>query len=43
MPWRAIKFGVPFHVWLTSPASEIIDVTSAMSLGRPKTRKVRDD
>ena len=31
--------GVPFHLWLTSPAYEILDVTFAMNLGWAKTRE----
>ena len=31
--------GMPFHLWLTSPAYEILDVTFAMNLGRAKTRE----
>ena len=31
--------GVPFHLWLTSPAYEIIDVTYAMNLGQARTRE----
>ncbi len=30
--------GVPFHLWLTSPACEILDVTFAMNLGWAKNR-----
>jgi hypothetical protein len=30
--------GVPFHLWLTSPACEVIDVTFAMNLGTSRTR-----
>lgn len=30
--------GVPFHLWLTSPACEIVDVTFAMNLGWAKNR-----
>jgi hypothetical protein len=30
--------GCPFHLWLTSPACEILDVTFAMNLGWAKTR-----
>jgi hypothetical protein len=29
--------GCPFHLWLTSPACEILDVTFAMNLGWAKT------
>ena len=32
--------GVPFHVWLTSPACEVVDVTWAMNLGTVRTREV---
>ena len=31
--------GMPFHLWLTSPAYEVIDVTFAMNLGWAKTRE----
>jgi len=31
--------GCPFHLWLTSPAFEILDVTFAMNLGWAKNRK----
>lgn len=31
--------GVPFHIWLTSPAFEVLDVTFAMNLGWAKTRE----
>lgn len=31
--------GVPFHIWLTSPALEILDLTFAMNLGWAKTAK----
>ena len=31
--------GVPFHVWLTSPALEVLDITWAMNLGSAKTRE----
>jgi hypothetical protein len=31
--------GVPFHLWLTSPALEILDVTFAMNLGWAKSRE----
>ena len=34
--WRE---GLPFHIWLTSPALEILDVTFAMNLGWAKTRE----
>jgi len=30
--------GVPFHVWLTSPACEVLDITWAMNLGTARTR-----
>ena len=30
---------MPFHLWLTSPAYEILDVTFAMNLGWAKTRE----
>jgi hypothetical protein len=32
--------GVPFHVWLTSLACEVVDITWAMSLGVVRTRDV---
>lgn len=31
--------GLPFHIWLTSPACEILDVTFAMNLRWAKTRE----
>ncbi len=31
--------GVPFHIWLTSPACEVLDVTFAMNLGGSRTRE----
>ena len=31
--------GVPFHVWLTSPACEVLDITWAMNLGISNTRE----
>lgn len=31
--------GMPFHLWLTSPAYEVLDVTFAMNLGWAKTRE----
>jgi hypothetical protein len=31
--------GCPFHLWLTSPACEILDVTFAMSLHGTKTKE----
>jgi hypothetical protein len=31
--------GIPFHLWLTSPAYEVLDVTFAMNLGWAKTRE----
>lgn len=30
--------GVPFHVWLTTPACEVLDITWAMNLGTTRTR-----
>jgi hypothetical protein len=33
------RAGVPFHLWLTSPACEIVDVTFAMNLGWAKSRE----
>ncbi len=35
--WR--REGLPFHIWLTSLALEILDVTFAMNLGWAKTRE----
>ncbi|MDP9008511.1 MAG: hypothetical protein M3N91_07375 [Pseudomonadota bacterium] len=32
-----LEEGCPFHLWLTSPACEILDVTFAMNLGWAKT------
>ena len=34
-----LRDGVPFHIWLTSPALEVLDITWAMNLGISKTRK----
>jgi hypothetical protein len=34
-----LREGIPFHLWLTSPAYEILDVTFAMNLGRARTRE----
>jgi hypothetical protein len=31
--------GCPFHLWLTSPACEVVDVTFAMNLGWAETRE----
>jgi hypothetical protein len=31
--------GLPFHIWLTSPALEILDVTFAMNLGWAQTQQ----
>ncbi|HLH13509.1 MAG TPA: hypothetical protein VKV16_01870 [Solirubrobacteraceae bacterium] len=33
------RLGVPFHLWLTSPALEILDVTFAMNCGWAKSRE----
>jgi hypothetical protein len=33
------RLGLPFHLWLTSPALEILDVTFAMNLGWAKNRE----
>jgi hypothetical protein len=33
-----LEEGCPFHLWLTSPACEILDVTFAMNLGWEKNR-----
>jgi hypothetical protein len=35
--------GCPFHLWLTSPACEILDVTFAMNLGWVKNPEERAD
>jgi len=35
--WR--REGLPFHLWLTSPALEVLDVTFAMNLGWAKSRE----
>ena len=34
-----LREGCPFHLWLTSPTCEILDVTFAMNLGWAKTRE----
>lgn len=34
-----LQEGCPFHLWLTSPACEILDVTFAMNLGWAKTKE----
>jgi len=34
-----LEEGCPFHLWLTSPAFEILDVTFAMHLGSAKNRE----
>jgi hypothetical protein len=34
-----LSLGCPFHLWLTSPAAEILDITFAMNLGWAKTRE----
>ena len=34
-----LREGCPFHLWLTSPACEILDVTFAMNLGWAKTKE----
>jgi hypothetical protein len=34
--------GLPFHLWLTSPAYEVLDVTFAMNLGWVKTQEQRE-
>jgi hypothetical protein len=34
-----VRKGVPFHLWLTSPACEILDVTFAMNLGWARNRE----
>jgi hypothetical protein len=34
-----LEEGCPFHLWLTSPAFEILDVTFAMNLGWAKTKE----
>ncbi len=33
-----LREGCPFHLWLTSPACEILDVTFALNLGWAKSR-----
>jgi hypothetical protein len=33
--------GLPFHLWLTSPAPEVLDVTFAMGIGWAKIREDR--
>lgn len=35
--WR--REGMPFHLWLTSPACEILDVTFAMNIGWARNRE----
>ena len=35
--------GCPFHLWLASPACEIVDVTYAMNLGCAQTREQCSD
>jgi hypothetical protein len=34
-----LQEGCPFHIWLTSPACEILDVTFAMNLGWANTKE----
>jgi hypothetical protein len=34
-----LEEGCPFHLWLTSPACEILDITFAMNLGWAKDRE----
>jgi hypothetical protein len=34
-----LEEGCPFHLWLTSPACEILDVTFAMNVGWAKTKE----
>jgi hypothetical protein len=34
-----VRDGVPFHVWLTTPACEVLDINWAMNLGTATTRK----
>jgi hypothetical protein len=34
-----LEEGCPFHLWLTSPACEILDVTFAMNLGWAKSKE----
>jgi hypothetical protein len=36
-PW--LEEGYPFHLWLTCPAGEILDLTFAMNLGSAKNRE----
>jgi hypothetical protein len=38
-----LEEGCPFHLWLTSPACEILDVTFAMNLGWAKNRQECSD
>ena len=38
--WR--REGLPFHLWLTSPAGEVLDVTFSMNLGWANTREECD-
>lgn len=35
--------GLPFHLWLTSPAFEIVDITFALCIGWAKTRAECDN
>jgi hypothetical protein len=37
MAWA--REGMPFHLWFTSPAYEVLDVTFAMNLGWAETRE----
>lgn len=39
--WR--REGLPFHLWLTSPAFEIVDVTFALNCGWASNRRECDD
>jgi hypothetical protein len=34
-----IREGCPFHLWMTSPAFEILDITFAMNMGNAQTRE----
>jgi hypothetical protein len=34
-----MREGMPFHLWLTSPACEVLDVTFAMNLGWARNRE----
>ena len=34
--------GIPFHLWLTSPVGEVVDITFAMNCGWAKNRQECD-